>query len=219
MDLEYHTRDFYPDELSILKTLKRKKEKEEVSKIKLYHFLIAGLFGAGLTYITAVIPDSFWTFLLGTIAILTFGFIVFTPREIYKQKKRHKTFLNQLTVMIDKGVVNTCHISSKSIAIAPEYEDESDLYIVKLNESEVLYLWDIEYNLYKKFPCLEFEIYEDDFFKLIGRQVYQLSEQFQPVKIAKKAKWNYMKQYGASTHLEIQNINFEELLEKYKNCA
>jgi hypothetical protein len=219
MNIAYKTRNFYPDELRILKTLKTQKEKETISKIKFYLFLIAGLLGAGLTYVTAIIPDSFWSFFFGTIAVFAFAFIVFTPYEIYKQKNRHKLFLLKLKTTLEKGTVDTCVINTKRIAIAPEYEDESDLYIIELNENEVLYLWDTEYNLNNKFPCLDFEIYEDNFFKLIGRQIYTLSEKVHPLKIDKKAKWNYMKTYGASGHLETEEIDFDELLQKYNNCA
>lgn len=219
MNITYKTRKFYPDELRLLKTLKTHKEKETRGKIKLYHFLVAGISGAGLTYVTTIIPDSFWTFLFGTTAVFAFAFIVFTPYEMYKQRSRHKLFLGQLNTTIEKATVDTCLISTKRIAIAPEYEDESDLYIVELNDNEVLYLWDTEYKLNKKFPCLDFEIYEDSFFKLIGRQIYPLSEKVQPLKIDKKAKWNFMKQYGAFGHLETEKINFDELLEKYNNCT
>ena len=219
MNIAYKTRSFYPDELRILKTLKTQKEKETIYKIKFYHFLIAGLLGVGLTYVTTIIPDSFWTFLFGTIAVCAFSFIVFVPYEIYKLKNRHKLFLRQLSAAIEKGTVDCCLVNTKRIAIAPEYEDESDLYIVELNDNEVLYLWDTEYKLNKKFPCLEFEIYEDLFFKLVGRQIYPLSEKIQPVKIDKKAKWNFMKKYGASGHLQIEKINFDELIQRYNNCA
>jgi hypothetical protein len=215
MNIAFKTRNFYPDELRILKTLKTQKEKETSSKIKYYHFLIAGLIGASFTYVTAIIPDSFWTFLFGTISVFAFAFIVFMPYEIYKQKNRHKLFSRQLSTTLEKGTVDTCVVNTKRIAIAPEYEDENDLYIIELNDNEVLYLWDTEYNLNKKFPCLDFEIYEDSFFKLIGRQIYPLSEKIQPEKIDKKAKWNFIKTYGASGHLETEKINFDELLQKY----
>jgi hypothetical protein len=211
MNISYTTRNFHPDELRILKTLKTQKEKETSRKIKFYHFLIAGLIGAGFAYVTTIIPDSFWTFLFGTVAVFAFGFIVFMPYEIYKQKNRHKLFLRQLSAVIEKGTVDTCLVNAKRIAIAPD-EDESDLYIFELKANT-------EYNLNKKFPCLDFEIYEDSFFKLIGIQLYSLSEKVQPVKIDKKAKWNFMKTYGASGHLEIEKANFDELLQKYNNCA
>ena len=80
-------------------------------------------------------------------------------------------------------------------------------------------MWDTEYNLNKIFPCLDFEIYEDQFFKLTGRQVYPLSDKIQPVAIKKKAKWNFIEQYGSVGNLETENISFDELLEKYNNCT
>ena len=118
MDITFKTRQFYPDELRILKTLKTQKEKQSGSKIKFYHYIIAGLLGAVCTYIASTIPDSFWTFLFGTIAVFSFGFIVFMPYEIYKQKKRYKGFLHQLNDFIDRGTVDTCIIHSKRIAVA-----------------------------------------------------------------------------------------------------
>lgn len=218
MDISFKTRNFYPDELRLLTNLKTQKEKAGNRKIRFYHFIIAGLLGGGFTYFTTIIPDSFWTFLFGTLAVFSFSFIVFMPFEIYKIKKKHKEFLQQLTSLIDKGTVDTCQIKTKRIAVAPEYEDESDLYIVELNNYEVLYLWDTEYNLNKKFPCFDFEIYQDNYSKLLGRQVYPLSDKIKPVKIDKKAKWNFMKRHGAFGHLETEKINFDELLKKYNNC-
>jgi hypothetical protein len=103
MDITFKTRHFYPDELRLLKTLKTQKEKQRVSKIKFYHYVIAGLLGASCTYIAATIPDSFWTFLFGTIAVFSFGFIVFTPNEIYKQKKDIRISCNNLMLLLTRG--------------------------------------------------------------------------------------------------------------------
>jgi hypothetical protein len=219
MKFQTKTRQFYTDELKILNSLLTKTKKEAKSKIKFYHFLFAGLLGASFVYITSIIPDSFWTFLLGTIAVFCFAFIVFVLYEIYKDIKRRRVFIDTLQNYIDKQTIDTYKINALRIAIAPEFEDESDLYILELEKNKVLYLWDTEYNLKKKFPCLTFEIYEDKFFKLVGRQIYPLSEKIEPIKIDKKAKWNYMKKYGVWEHLETENIGFDELIEKYNNCA
>lgn len=216
MNIHYKTRNLYPDELRILNTLKSQKEKS--SKIKLHHFVTAIISGTVLIYISSKIADSFWLFLSGTTAVLLFAFVFFASYEIYKKRKRHKSSLQQLNTIITKGTVDTCLVMAKEIAIAPEYNDESDLYIIKINENEVLYLWDTEYNLNKKFPCLNFEIYNDVFFKLTNRQIYQLSEKIQPMQIDKKAKWNFIKQTGAPKQLEIEKINFDKLFEKYNNC-
>ena len=219
MKFQTTKRNFYADELRILNSLLNNVKKEDKSKIKGYHFFIAGLLGASLTYVVSIIPDSFWTFLLGLIAIFCFAFIVFMPYEIYKEKKRKRIFLQTLQNYIDKQTVETYKVTATRIAIAPEFEDESDLYIVELEKNKVLYLWDTLFNLNKKFPCLDFEIYEDKFFKLIGRQIYPLSEKIQPVQIDKKAKWNYMKKYGVSEHLDTEDVGFDELIESYNNCA
>jgi hypothetical protein len=219
MDIFFKTRHFYPDELRILKTIKAKNEKEGISKIKFHHFVIAGLLGAGFTYLATLVPDSFWTFLFGTLAVFAVAFIVFTPYEIYKRKRKHKDFLQRLNLTIDKGTVDTCTINTKRIAVAKEYEDEGDLFIIEYETDKILYLWDYDYNLQKKFPCLDFEIYDDKFFKLFGRQVYPLSEHINPLIIEKKAKWNYMSKTGAPGHLQIENKNFDKLIEEYINCA
>jgi hypothetical protein len=219
MDIPFKTRHFYPDELRLLKTLKTQKEKEGSGKIKFYHFVIAGLLGAGLTYITTRIPGGFWTFFLGTLAVFSFAFIVFMPYEIYKMRKKDRNFLQLLNAFLDKGTVDTCLINAKRIAVAKEYEDEGDLFIIEYDTDKVLYLWDYDYNLRKKFPCLDFEIYEDNFFKTFGRQVYPLSDRIKPLNIDKKAKWNYMSRVGAAGHLQTENVSFDKLIEDYNNCA
>ncbi len=73
MDISFKTRAFYRDELRLLKALKDKKEKESGSKIKFHHFVIAGLLGSGCTYLATLVPDSFWTFLFGTLAVFLFS--------------------------------------------------------------------------------------------------------------------------------------------------
>jgi hypothetical protein len=134
-------------------------------------------------------------------------------------KKKHKDFLQRLKATIDKGKVDTCLINAKRIAVAKEYEDEGDLFIIEYDTDKVLYLWDYDYNLQKKFPCLNFEIYEENFFKLFGRQVYPLSDRIKPLTIDKKGKWNYMSKVGTAEHLQTENINFDKLILDYNNCA
>jgi hypothetical protein len=219
MDLPFKSRHFYPDELRILKALKTQKEKEGGSKIKFHHFAIAGLLAAGFTYIATILPDSFWTFLFGTLAVFLFAFIIFTPYEIYKMRRKGKEFLQRLNATISKGTVDTWLINAKRIAVANEYEDEGDLYIIEFDTDKILYIWDYDYNLHKKFPCLDFELYEDNFFKLFGRQVYPISDRIKPLTIDKKAKWNYMSKIGAPGHLQTDNINFDKLVDEYNNCA
>lgn len=219
MNIFFKTRVFYPDELRLLKTLKEKKEKESSSKIKFHHFITAGFLGTGFTYLATLMPDNFWTFLFGTLAVFLFAFIVFTPYEIYKTKRKQKDFLQLLNITIDKGTVDACLIKAKRIAVAKEYEDEGDLFIIEYDTDKILYLWDHNFNLQMQLPCLDFEIYDKAFSNLLGRQVYALSEHIEPLTIDKKAKWNYMKKIGTPQHLQTETKNFDKLVEEYNNSA
>ena len=102
MEITYRTRPFYPDELRLLKTLRTQKEKEGVTEIRFKYFLVAGLLGVLFTYVTTLLPNSFWTFLFGTLAIFSFAFIVFMPYEIYKMRRKEKVFLQSLHTTIEK---------------------------------------------------------------------------------------------------------------------
>lgn len=215
MEITYSPRDIYPAELKLLKRIIAEKKKQVNKRIKFAHFLIIGTVGIICVYIAVKVPESFWTFLFGTLGVLAFAFIAFAPYEIYKLTKTHKLVLNQINTIIDKGVVHTCRISAERIAIAPEYEDEGNLYIIELNKSEVLYLWDAEYNLNKIFPCLEFEIYDKPFYECTNMQIYPLSDRTKPIKIDKKAKWDYMKKFGVPGNLEIRKIALAETLKQH----
>jgi hypothetical protein len=219
MDIPQHTRQFYPDELRLLKTLKSRSEKEKVHKIKLYHFLIAAFLVAGGTYLSLIIKTGFFVFIFGILAVFAFGFIIFTPFEIYKQKKKQSVFLKEISHFLEKGTVNITPVNARRIALAPEYEDEGDLFIIEYDIDKVLYFWDHDNALRKKFPCLQFEIYEDQFAKLIGRLVYPLSERIAPVLIDKKAKWKYMGKVGGPGHLQTQMISLDKVVEEYNSYA
>lgn len=219
MSIPYKTRQLYTDELRLLKALAARKSKEHFDKIKLYQFVIAAFAGVTLTCLATITTIGFLRFLFGTIAVFAFGFIIFAPFEIYKARKKNKSLLNDLGKFIAKGTVDTCLVNAKRIALAEEYEDEGDLFIIELDADKVLYLWDYDYNLRKKFPCLDFEIYEEKFFKLLGRQVYCLSAPVKALAIDKKSKWNYMHRFGAPGHLETQIINFDKLMADYHNCV
>jgi len=210
--MDFKTRELYPDELRVLKTLKTQTEKKSGCKIKIYHFVLAVFLGIVFAYLATLTKGSFWILPFGTIAVFSFGLVVFGPYELYKTQKRHKTFLQRLNVLIEKQTVDTCLINATRIALAEEYEDENDLYIVEMCKDKVLYLWDTEYNLNKNFPCLRFEIYERIFFELTGRQIYPLSEKIKPIMIDPKKKWKYMTQISTSEPTE--NISFDELMDK-----
>jgi hypothetical protein len=212
VEISYKARLFYKDEQRLLRTLKNKREKEEGGKIKFYHFLVAGVLTAGCGYLCSIIQNGFLGFIPGVITVLGGGFIVFTPYEIFKIKKQHREFLAALNDLIDGGTIATCRIEATRIAVAEEYEDEGDLFIIEIGQDNLLCLWDHNYTLHKKFPCLDFEIYEEKFTKLFGRMVYPLSERVSPLVIDKKTKWNYMGRVGSPTHLEVMKRNFDQFI-------
>ncbi len=214
----YTPRPFNPAEIRLLTTLSKRLEKVSDTKVKLYHFFIAAILGAGFTWIAASIPDSFWTFLTGTIAILCFSFIVFTPYELYKQRRRLRSSKQVLELAISKGSVSVSTIHATKIALAKEYEDEGDLYIVEYEPGKVFFIWDTDYKLNRFFPCLEFELYEESFAQLSGRQLHALSEKMQPILIDRKAKWKYLSTYWAPGQLETMETDFDELIKKIKAC-
>lgn len=134
-------------------------------------------------------------------------------------RKKNKYTLQQFQAFIQKGTVDTCRIKAERIALAEEYEDEGDLYIIACNQDQLLYMWDTDYTLRKKFPCLDFEVYEDAFSDLIGRQINPLSSRIKPIIIDTKAKWNYMSKIGVPGHLQLEQSNFDTVLETIRACA
>jgi hypothetical protein len=221
--MEFKTRELYPDELRVLKTLKTGTEKKYATKLKSRHYFILALFmGIFFAYLASLTnEDSFWFFICGTIAVFSFVAVVVMPYETYKKEKKNKDFLQRLNELIEKQMVDTCNINTTRIALVKEYKDEGDWYIVELCKDKVLYLFDSEYNLHKKFPCLQFEIYESRFFELTGRQIYPLSEKIKPVMIIQKnrKRWEYMPDIDTSEQLPgapefvlTENKNFDELI-------
>ena len=211
------TRPFYPEELQKLKSLQARETKAAKTKVKFSYFLVAALVGISCNWLAANMQSDFWVFVFGTIAVFGYGFIVFMPYEMFKERKRLKNRITTMQGFIDKGVVETYPVKATRIAFAAEYEDESDLYIVELAPNEVLYLWDMEYCFDNKFPCLDFDIYEDAFANLAGGQIYPRSKKIEPVKIDKKAKWDYLQQVGVPGHLQTEHIHFDDLIKKFQS--
>lgn len=218
MELKEIIRPFYPYEIRCLGYLKSQYKKNLNIEKHIYFFLIVIILAAMFHYFAANSKSDFLFFVFGTIAVLSYSCIVFLPYEVYKQRKRTRLILMKIERFIEKGTVLVKSISAKRIAIAKEYEDGSDLYIIEYEKDMVLYIWDLEFNLHKKLPCLDFEIYENDFFELLGRQIYTQSKKIVPIIIDKKTKWNYLGEYGGPENLSTENINFDVLLERFNSC-
>jgi len=209
------TRHLYPDEIALLKKNKAKAQKDLKQKVKIHYVIIAILLGIGLSYLVPVFHSKFWAFIFGTLAILCFAFAVLGPYEYYKDLKKLKSRIREIDNFLDSNQLKTIPVEALRIAIAKEYEDEGDLIIIEYQTNNILFLWDYDYNLGKKFPCLKFEIYNDTFFRLVEKQVCALSEKVPPIYIDKKLKWAYMKKYGCPGHLTTEQINLDDLMDKF----
>lgn len=184
-----------------------------------HYFLFAFILGTIFVYFATWTKYDFPVFVFGTIAVLSFACVVFMPYEIYKDLRRARLKIKQLDNVLGTNSIDVTPITAKQIALAKEYEDEGDLYIIETDNSDILYLWDNDYNLKKNFPCLEFEIYDKDFYELIGRQINPLSEKFKPIVINAKAKWTYLKNVGGPGHLTIERTDFKKIVEQINNVA
>src|SRR5690606_776801 len=119
---------------------------------------------------------DFLKFVFGTMSILSFSIIVFMPYETYKDIRKSKKKIKEIDGILGRNGIDVTLVKASRIAVAKEYEDEGDLYIIERTSEDILYLWDKDNNLKKNFPCLEFEIYSEDFYSVIGRQINPLSE-------------------------------------------
>ena len=221
--MEFQTRALYPGELRGLQRLKTQTEKNKAKISTPLNFLWALLLGIVCVCLAArTSKESFWYFIYGTIAVLGFSTFVFGSFiEELKAQDKKKDILQRVNTLIEKGTIDTCRIDASRVAVAREYEDEGDWYIFELGKDKVLRFWDnyFAYNN-KKFPCLQFDIYEENCAKLIDKDIYPLSEKVKPVKrIDPKKKWKYMsvtdpfeQLAGACECMHIANIGFDELI-------
>lgn len=213
--MEEINRPLYPDEIRLLNKLKRKIIKGRVPTLKLYHYLLILLTGVALADTAHQVNIPFVTFVFGTMAAICFLFVVFSPYEVYRKKNQLRKKLVQINNLLMENVLSVTLIHASEIALAEEYEDEGDLYLIEYEPGAILYYWDHDYYLRKRLPCLKFEIYNDDFAALTGRQVHALSEKATLRMIGAKLKWQYLGKYGAPAHLTTERVEFEELMNRF----
>lgn len=212
--LQKHTRPLNPKELKTLAKIKSSREKELKRDFQWGQPVSAIVLGAVALYLATWTRYDLFTFLFGVFSIFCMAFVVIRPYEYYKDRKRAGSMLRKVENALSSGVVEVAQVNARQVALAKEHEDEGDLYIVETDKGHILYMWDTGYHLKKNFPCLSFEIYSDDFVRIIGRQINPLSEKFKPVIIDPKAKWNYLKKAGSPEHLAVERKSFEKLIEK-----
>jgi hypothetical protein len=183
------------------------------------HMIVAIMLGTVFTYLAFLTKYNFLILAFGTIAVLSFGFVVFMPFEIYRERTRLKQRIKQVDDVLTLNSIEVTPMAAKQVALAKQFEDEGDLYIIEMDTSHILYLWDKDHNLKKNFPCLEFEIYSDDFHSLIGRQINPLNKKFKPLMINAKSKWAYFKKQPAPEHLSIEKRSFKKLVDQMSGAV
>jgi len=217
--LQKQTRPLTLKETKALGKIRLSADKVLKRGYRIHYLLVAGLVGAVFVYLATWTKYDFLTFVFGTIAVLSFACVVLMPYEIYKSIRSSKRTITAVDKVITDNNIVVARVTARQIALAKEYEDESDLYIVEMTDNTILYMWDTDYNLKKNFPCFEFEIYDDDFYKLIGRKLNSLSEKVKPIVINPKAKWAYLKRTGIAEHMTIEKRDFKKLVEQINGTS
>jgi hypothetical protein len=212
-NLERQTRPLLEKEIRALKKMRSVAEKELQQAYRYRSIIIALAIAAGCTFLAVWAPYQILVLLFGTIAVLAFGWVLFMPFEIYKDVKKRKARINEVSRALERGTVDVFPMTAKQFALAKEYEDEGDLYIIEMNDGRILYIWDDDYNLKKNFPAHSFELYDEEFSMVIGRRLNPLSEKVNPILIDAKAKWAYFeKTEGAPENMTFEKKDFSKLV-------
>ena len=212
--MEFKPRELNSDELYILKTLKSQAEWKGSGK-RIYFGLFLPIFiGIIFACLTITTKNSFFVY----IAAISFAIAVVVPYDLYKVDKNK---LQRLNKFIEKRTVETCRIQTTRIAISVDDGEEDGRSIIEIGKDKVLYLYEIDDFASKNFPCLQFEIYEKNFFELTDRMINPLSERVNPIIIDSKKTWNYILEsetieqlLGAPEDVSTENRSFNEVLKK-----
>lgn len=213
--MELISRPFFPDEIRLLNKLKLKYSQKAVSRLKVYDLLLIFITGIAFADMATMIKSGLGIAVFGTLAGLCFFVVLFAPFERYQNNRRIKRKWSVANSLLMQNGLTVTRVNALQIALAAEYEDEGDLYLVAYKPDAVLYLWDNNYQLSKRLPCLNFDIYPEEFTRLTGRQVYTLSEQIMPLSIAAAHKWKYLKKYGSPRQLSTEEISMEDLIARF----
>ena len=215
--LQTNVRSLNDKELKTLAKIRSRREKELAQPFPWAQPLFAIVLCALSLYLATWTRYDLVTFFLGLFAIFCLAFAVIRPYEYYKDRRKARSLANRADAVLQSGVVEVAAVTAKQVALAKASGDESDLYIIEMDKGNILYMWDTFGNLKKNFPCLQFEIYSDDFASLIGRQVSPLSEKIKPIVLDPKAIPNYFNKAGEPVHLAMERKNFEKLIERINN--
>lgn len=215
MKLTTVNRPLYADELLLLQQALAFEEARGQRKFGLKHYIIILVCGCVLSYFAYLSSthSDLLVFVFGTLSVLCFGFVVFMPYEEYKGEKKARERAAEIARIISSNFIEVTPVKATRIALAPEYEDETNLYILEIGERHVLYLWDAEYNLEDKFQCLHFEVYGSEF--ITDRMLYPLSDRVEPVVLDRNKKWELMSSPGLPEHKHIEEAGFDEVVARF----
>jgi hypothetical protein len=214
MTFEIQRRQLTLKETKALRKIKSSAEKNVSIGYKIHYMVTSSVVGVIFVFLANWTNYGFLKFVFGTIAVFSFAIVVFMPYEAYKMVRKAKRKLKEIDGFLQINRIDVSLVKALRIAVAKEFEDEGDLYIVETTNKDILYLWDHDYNLKKNFSCLEFEIYSEDFYHLIGRQINPLSEKIKPITVEARTKWAYLKKAGLPGHLTIEKRDFGQLLQQ-----
>lgn len=204
-------------ELKTLGKIRSRREKELAQPFPWAQPLFAIVLCALSLYLATWTRYDLVTFVLVLFAIFCLAFAVIRPYEYYKDRRKARSLMNRADAVLQSGVVEVAAVTAKQVALAKASGNDGDLYIIEVDKGNILYMWDRFDNLKKNFPCLQFEIYSEEFASLIGRQISPLSEKVKPIAVDPKATQNYFKKAGEPAHLAMERKNFEKLIERINN--
>ncbi|PQJ12769.1 hypothetical protein CJD36_003200 [Flavipsychrobacter stenotrophus] len=217
MKLTTISRPLYSNEIALLRQAQADALSQLQPKVKQYHYLVAVLLGIlffYLAYLSASHSNFLFSFLV-LIAVLCGAFVVFIPFEERRQIEKSRVKAAKIEDLIAINEVEVTPVAATRVAIAPEFEDECNMYVLEIATDNVLYLWDYDYNLEEIFPCLEFDVYDDVVQGLIGYAVNPLSEKVDPVVLDREKKWKAMTDSGLPKDMSIEHIRFDEVVEQF----
>ncbi|WP_316843082.1 hypothetical protein [Pedobacter psychrodurus] len=222
MKLFKNTRDFNLEEMQILNLRLAGEQKKLKEILKYKKILIHGIIALICIALIKITGNELLLIGLGTIAMISLGYVLFTPICIYYDQKYLRAEIKKLNGYINNGKATVFGIHSKRIAEVAAVVDEFTggtpaYFLVELDVESVLFYRDTQYIFIAGFPCLDFDIYatHDAFF--LGKPICPLSKIIDPIILDEKARCCYEKKFGTPT-FGIKDINFDKLIGQYNNC-
>jgi hypothetical protein len=208
------TREFSAKERRLLKLILENRKRDLSPGNKIRFLLVSLIIGILFAAIASQLEDGILLFLAGTIAVFSFVIFVFSIKPFIQETKEEKHLVRKLETYIEKGTVQVVPINALNIAQAMGFKDETILYIIEFEKDKIFFYWDYKYSLLPKFPCLKFEIYDDEYYDLTNRQFNFLSKKIETIMMDGKFKGNHTKS-PIPGQFEIRITDFHNLINEW----